>query len=205
MYVGEGRMETMEEDNFFVIGHEEMEDIEPDIPADPSPGLIKRILGELPPQIEYLSGKSVEYKKKINDLKLNIRAKRDELEREKSKIRQEKLTLHKKELEEYFNLIRDMFKDVIESNNKVAKATLTDVINKMKPDKPTKSDLDDIANLESADIQEEIVRLEEELNVAQSYYDMLEARVRRYENKLKVAIAHKGILVAEMQNNIHGT
>ena len=197
-------MNTMEEEDFFVIGRDEIEGIDPDIPADPSPALIKQILGELPSQIEYLSGKSVEYKKKINDLKLTIRAKRDALEREKSRIRQEKLNLHKKELEEYFIILRDMFKDVIESKNKVAKTTLTDVVNKMKPEKPTKSDLDDMANLESASMQGEIVSLEEELNVAQSYYDMLEARVKRYENKLKVAIAHKGILVAEMQNNIHG-
>lgn len=192
----------MEEEDFFVIGKEELEAIEPDIPADPSPALIKKILGELPSQIEYLSGKSVEYKKQINDLKLLIRTKKDALEREKSRIRQDKLSLHKKELEEYFIILRDMFKDVIESKNKVAKTTLTDVVNKMKPEKPTKSDLDDIANLESTPIQDEIVSLEEKLNVAQSYYDLLEARVKRYDNKLKVAIAHKGILVAEMQNHL---
>lgn len=198
----EGRMKMMEEEDFFVITREELESVDPDIPADPSPALIKKILGELPSQIEYLSGRTVECKKQINDLKLLIRTKKDALEREKSRIRQDKLNLHKKEQEEYFVILRDMFKDVIESKNKVAKTTLTDVVNKMKPEKPTKSDLDDIANLESATFQEEIVSLEEQLNVAQSYHDLLEAKVKRYDNKLKVAIAHKGILVAEMQNHL---
>jgi hypothetical protein len=44
--------------------------------------------------------------------------------------------------------------------------------------------------------------LEERKNNLEVYFDLLQARVKKYDNKLKSAIAHKGILVEEMKNQL---
>lgn len=177
----------------------EVESLETEIPADASPELIKDLLGKLPAEIEYWSRRAVELKGQINNLRVVISGKNDFLNREKSRIRQEKLKSHKDEMEEYFKMIKEIFQDVINTENKVTKATLSEVVKTMRPEKPTKADLDDMANIETASLQEEIMSLEERKNKLEVYYDLLNARVKKVDNKLKVTIAHKGILVEEMK------
>ena len=194
----ENEIKGMDE-NFFDLDSSEFEAINPDIPADPSPELIKKILGELPSQIEFITNKSIELQKEIKKTKNNIKTRYSLLEREKSGIRKEERDSYKKELEQYYEMMNDIFQGVINSRNKIAKGTLTDMIKTMKPKELTKSDLDDIANIKTAERQNEISQLEERLSELEITYEMMQARIRKYENKLKVAIAHKGIIVAEMQ------
>jgi hypothetical protein len=198
----DNQTENLVNKNFLEELQKEVENIEPDIPADASATLIKELLGRLPSEIEFWSAKSIELKSQITSVKTLIETKKELLNREKSRIRQEKLKLHKTELEEYFKTIKEIFKEVIESNNKVTKSTLQEMVKAMRPEKPTKADLDDMANIETMDLQDEIMALEERKNNLEVYFDLLQARVKKYDNKLKSAIAHKGILVEEMKNQL---
>jgi len=193
---------TEVDEDFFIIKQNELEDIEPDIPSDPSPALIKKLLGELPSQIEYLKNKSIECKKRINNLKLLIKTKKHSLEIEKSRIRKESLENYQKELKQYLVKMKELFTDVIQSDKKVTKSALQEMVRALKPEKPTKNDLDDIANLQTEDIQQVIFDLEMQLTKYEEYYELLHAKAERYENKFIAARAHKGILVEEMKNHI---
>lgn len=179
---------------------EELKQIEPDIPIDANSALIKELLGRLPAEIEYWSRKQLQIKHKANNAKVEEDKKKDLLNREKSRIRQERLKLHKVELDEYFKNIKEIFEQVIKSNNKATKSTLQEMVKAMRPEKPTKADLDDIANIETEDLQDEIYQLQEERTKLEIYADLLNAKVKRYDNKLKAVISHKGILVEEMKN-----
>lgn len=190
------------EDDFFIIKKEELEDVEPDIPADPSSQLIKKLLGELPSQIEYLKNKSIECKKRINNLKLLIKTKKHSLEIEKSKVRKEFLDNYQNELKQYLTQMKSLFTDVVKSDKRVTKTSLQEMVKAMKPEKPTRSDLDDIATLKTEDIQQVIFDLELQMTKYEEYYELLQAKAERYENKFIAARAHKGILVEEMKNNI---
>lgn len=190
------------DEDFFIIKQNEIEDVEPDIPADPSPYLIKKLLGELPSQIEYLKNKSIECKKRINNLKLLIKAKKYSLDIEKSKIRKESLDNYQNELKQYLTYMKDLFTDVVKSDKKITKTVLQDMVRAMKPEKPTRNDLDDIATLKTEDLQQVIFDLELQLTRYEEYYELLHSKAERYENKFIAARAHKGILVEEMKNNI---
>ena len=199
-------------EEFFTIKAEEIEKIQPDISPDPSLTEIKQLLGELPSQIEYLKNKIVECKKVISDLKLTIKYKKQVLEREKSKIRQETLKNYQIELKKFFRKFNEKFHDIGKEDEKnsqgkttkssFSKTALQEMIKNLKPEKPTKNDLDDIANIETEIIQDEIVELEKKLIELEKYSDLLQTRAEKYENKFISARAHKGILVEELKNNI---
>lgn len=190
------------EEDFFVIKKEEIEDILPDIPADPSAHLVKKMLGELPSQIEYLKNKSIECKKRINNLKLLIKTKKYSLELEKSKVRKDNLDNYQKEFKRYVTSMKSMIENAESSDRKITKGYMQEMFKLLKPEKPTRSDLDDIASLETKDTQQYIFDLEMQLTKYEEYYELLQAKAEKYENKFIAVRAHKGILVEEMKNNI---
>lgn len=193
-------IEEVINDEYLKKLQEEVDNIEPDIPSDASPTLIKELLGRLSSEIDYWSGKAVMVRSRLNDQKVKIDTKKEMAEREKSKVRQQQKQMHKEEEKEFLEMANKMFLDVINAKNKVAKSTLQELLRSMKPDKPTKSDLDDIANIETEYLYREIDKLIEEKNRLEMYHDLLQAKVKKYENKLKAVISYKGILVAEMNN-----
>lgn len=201
MSKGESEEEALlgEHKDLFSISKQELEEIESDVPLNPSKEEIKKILSELPAQIEYLKTKGIACKTQIENLKLLIKHKKQILERDKSRIRQEKLEAYKAEQEQYYEQMKEVFKDVVDSDSKLAKSTLQEMLKVMRPEKPSRSELDDFAIMETDALQEEIIRLERKLNRYEEILDLLKVRSEKFENKLKVAISHKGILVAEMQ------
>lgn len=197
---------------FFAITPEEMENIKPDISPDPTIAEIKELLGELPSQIEYLQNKAIECKKSIAEFKLMVKHKKQVLERQKSEIRYNALKKHQEDQREFFRKFNERFSDTgskeVSSETKkvkgstLSKAALQELVKNLKPEKPTKNDLDDIANIETGEAQDIIVELESKLIELERYYDLLNTKVDKFENKFISARAHKGILVEEMRNDI---
>lgn len=190
-------------DDFFKKMEEQMTEIEPDIEPDPSIDKIKALLGEVPAQVEYLKIRTIEVRKKIQDLKLLAKAKRNSLEIEKSKIRQESLENYQKELKLFLTSSKALFEDVINGKKKLPNTVLQEMIKAIKPEKPTQNNLDDLANLKTESIQKEILAIEQKVNQYEELYGILSTMAEKYENKNLAARAHKGLIEAEMRNHIN--
>lgn len=190
-------------DDFFKKMEEQMTEIEPDIEPDPSIDKIKQLLGEVPAQVEYLKIRTIEVRKKIQDLKLLAKAKRNSLEIEKSRIRQESLENYQKELKQFLTSSKALFEDVINGKKKLPNTVLQEMIKAIKPEKPTQNNLDDLANLKTESIQKEILAIEQKVNQYEELYGILSTMAEKYENKNLAVRAHKGLIEAEMRNHIN--
>ena len=190
-------------DDFFKKMEEQMTEIEPDIEPDPSIGRIKELLGEVPAQIEYLKIRTIEVRKKIQDLKLLVKAKRNSLEIEKSRIRQDSLVKYQKELKQFLTSSKALFDDVKDGKKKLPNTVLQEMIKAIKPEKPTQNNLDDLANLQTEAMQSEIFEIEKKVNQYEELYGILSTMAEKYENKNLAARAHKGLIEAEMRNQIN--
>lgn len=191
--------------NFFDLKKEEVENIKPEISPDPPLPEIKKLLGELPSQIDHLKTKSVECKKYIRDIRLQIKFKKQNREIKMSEIRQESLSEYVKENKQFFKTFQEKFGEKSKDQKPtrgLSKAGVQEIIKNLKPEKPTKNDLDDIANIKTALEADEIYKLESKLNEFEHLYELLQTKAEKYENKFISARAHKGILVEELKNKI---
>lgn len=193
----------------YMVENSQIEELAPTIPADPSPELIKELLGTLPAKIEFLKMKLVECKKQIQDYKILIKGKRQVLEIEKSKIRQKHQQEYNEANKKFAGNYKKNFIDKPKEDegkknqkNAITKVAIQELIKVLRPEKPTKNDLDDLANLETENLQYEILNLEVEMNKVEEYYEYLQVKSEKYENVFISARALKGILVEEMKNGI---
>lgn len=194
---------TSLDENFFKNMARDMKDLEPDIEPDPSIVRIKTLLGEVPAQIEYLQVRTVEVKKKIQEVKLFLKAERTSLELEKSKIRQEQLETYQSELRKYIVSAKSLFDDVANGKKKLPSSVLQEMIKAIKPEKPTQSNLDDLANLRTEEKQNKLIELERKVNEYEELYGILVATAEKFENKRLAVRDHKGLLEAEMRNGLN--
>lgn len=192
-----GKSNQEKEEKYYNIKFEEVEDIEADIPADPSPELIKKLIGELPSQIEYLENKAIEIKKKMQDMKLIVRARKAAIELQKSRIRQEYVEKYQKELKKYIEDCKNFLEDP--TLQKLSKTERADMIKTLKPEKPTKNDLDDIANLRTEEAQREVFKLEKAFIALEEQYELTMTKVKKYENKNLAARAHARIIEQDLK------
>lgn len=190
-------------DDFFKNMDKEMSLVEPDIEPDPSIATIKALLGEVPAQVEYLKVRSIEVRKKIQQVKLAIKAKKINLDLQKSHIRQEYLEKYQMELKEYITSAKTLFEDVATGKKKLPNSVLQEMLKAIKPEKPTQNNLDDLANLKTESIQKEILIIEKQVNDYEELYSILSTMAEKYENKNLAVRAHKGLLEAEMRNQIN--
>lgn len=189
--------------DFFKQMDEQMANIKSEIGPDPSIGEIRELLGEVPAQIEYLKVRTIEVRKKVQDLKLIVKAKRNSLEIKKSKIRQETLEGYQKDLKEYITTAKSLFDDVTTGKKKLPNTVLQEMIKAIKPEKPTQNHLDDMSNLKTEKEQTEIFAYEKKIIEYEELYGVLNAMAEKYENKNLAVRAHKGLMEAEMRNNIN--
>jgi hypothetical protein len=194
-----------EENEYFSMYLEDLKNISPDIPIDPSPDAIKQILGETGSLIEYMQVKMIEFKKMIDDKKWQARTKKEFMEIERGRIRQERAKKYQKQIKDYVEEVKKLFQNENKTSttpNKadaIPKAILQEVVKSLKPDKPTKNELDDLAMGQTQETQEEIFAIEKEIIDLEEQRSFLQAKIEKYENKFKAAIAIKGILVEEMK------
>jgi len=188
------------DENFFKQIANEFEALSPDMESDPGIETIKEIMGEVSAQKAYLRERVVEVKKKIQDLKLLIKAKRTSLEIEKSKIRQESLESYQKENKQYILDGKKLAEELIEGKKKLPNAIVIELLKNMRPEKPTQNVLDDVANLKTEKSQKEIFVIEKKVNEYEELLGMLETLADKYEDKKFTAYKHATIWEAELRS-----
>lgn len=176
--------------------------IKPDIEPDPSIGLIKELLGEVPAQIERIQGILIEVKKFMMDYKIMIKSAKTKLEIEKSRIRTETLNAYQKELKDSIIKAEELFADIKKENKKLPTALVQEMLKVMRPEKPTQNYLDDVANLKTEELQNKIHKYEMDYNNIEKQVAMLESLVERYQNKLISVRGHRSLKQEEMRNNL---
>lgn len=192
------------DDRFFEKMAEQMKSVEPDIEPDPSISTIKELLGQVTAEVEYLKLKTIQVRKKIQDFKLLVKAKRNALEVQKSRIRQEALEVYQVELKQYIINAKELFNDVSDGKKKLPNSVLQEMLKVMKPEKPTQNNLDDLAILKTEELQKAIIMCEKKTNEYEELHGILSTMAEKYESKNLAVRAHKGLLEAELRNLNHG-
>ncbi|GAB6441285.1 hypothetical protein bcgnr5369_03810 [Bacillus cereus] len=172
------------------------------LPKTPDKEMVKRLLLELPQQITFLDNQAVEFKKEIKDAKTAAKAKKNLLEIEKSEIRKIEIEKFSKEHELYMSRTQELMREIMnsdEQNASLKKAYLQEVARAIKPERPTRADLDDIANIKTKHLQEDIDELEKRISDYQFELDLLAIKKDFYNNMWITVRAYKGIIVEEMR------
>lgn len=164
---------------------------------------IKQLLIELPNQIQNLENIKLKYEKDIRDLKLLIKGIEKQIEKEKSRIRQNLLTDYYNKYDEYKRESKKLFDKIKESNEEtsIKRLYLQEMIKVLKPEKPTQYELEDKANTAEIVIglENKIEELQEELQKLQDIFDGIKVKLKRLENIFIAIRAYRDIVVAEIR------
>lgn len=161
----------------------EIIEIEYDIPVDPTPDDLKRILSEASAVIEYLDIKRIEAKKQFDLVKLAIQLKKSDIEIEKSRVRQRINEEYQKSTKESAEEQKKFLNKVEAGDLKMSSTMMMEIIKGYRPEKPTTKELDDRANLETKKMVGELAFLERQAIELEEQVELLKAKVKRYENK----------------------
>lgn len=175
------------------------------LPNAPDKITIKRLLIELPNRLLFLQNEVLNYKKQHGNSKLEINSKKRKLEIEKSEVRKKEMDAHNDLLKEFRIKSEEIMLNVMGSNEgaSLKKTYLQEMLKIHAPSKPTRSDLDDIANVETAHLQKEIDELESTISDFSLELEILNTKKDFYENMWITIRAYKGILVEEMRMGEH--
>jgi bifunctional N-acetylglucosamine-1-phosphate-uridyltransferase/glucosamine-1-phosphate-acetyltransferase GlmU-like protein len=172
------------------------------LPVAPTKETIKRLLIQLPQQITSLETQTLEVKKEIGDGKVVLKAKKNLLDIEKSEVRKKEIDKFQKENASYMLRTQDLMREIMnsqEQNASLKKAYLQEVSRVLKPERPTKADLDDLANIETKHLQKEIDDLEEKINSCQFELEVLSTKRDFYNNMWVTFRKYSDIVVNEMR------
>jgi len=194
------KKDMKEEKDFFALEESEIRKIIPTLPINPGPEVIKENLSRLPAQIEYLEELEVVKKSEVQEMKTLLKAKNKALDITKSKIRQEYMKRWKEEMKNYIPNIKKLFED-FENDPNMNKIMMQQLIKDLKPEKPTKNDLDDFANLKTEDVQKELYQLEKMLNALEAEYEAIRVKINKYENTYISVRAHVRMLEKQYDRN----
>ena len=197
-----GLMEQLFVSHQHIVKEQDLNMFITNLPKAPSKEMIKMLLIELPQQITFIDNYALEFKKQIGDAKTALKAKKSLLEIRKSEIRQKELEKFQKEHKEYMERTQELMREIMnseEQNASLKKAYLQEVSRVLKPERPTKSDLDDMANIGTKDLQEDIDELEQVISQSQQELDLLTTKKDFYNNMWVTMRAYKGVIVEEMR------
>lgn len=167
--------------------------VSPVLPLNPDVSVIRENLSIIPAELEYWQGLAVQKKAEIQDVKTYIKGKNKSLELYKSKIRTEGMKKWKDEMKEYLPNVKRLFAEY-ERDPNMNKMIMQQLIKDLRPEKPTKNDLDDLANLKTEGMQKEIHSLEKNVNSLESEYEALKIKINLYENTYISVRAHVRLL-----------
>ena len=202
MYKDKQNKFELEQSNAQVIENMDFDKLINTLPASPDKSTVKRLLIELPSRLLSLQTEYVDRKRDIGDLKVVLKTKKTLLEREKSESRKRNMDAYNNKRLEFKNKSQEVMEKIMNSsdNASLKKAYLQELIGVLKPEKPTKSELDDNADIETYYLQEEINELEEKINEASMDLEVLSTKIDFFDNMFVTIRAYKGILVEEMRN-----
>lgn len=185
-----------------LIKHEDIKFYMTNIPKAPEKETVKRLLIELPQQITSLDYQALEFKEQIGKMKVTLKAKKNLMDIEKSEIRKKEMEKFQKEHDLYMQRTQDLMREIMNSNEQNAslkKAYLQEVSRVLKPEKPTKADLDDIANIKTKHLQNEIDDFESQINDYQFELEILETKKDFYNNMWVTLRKYTDVVVNEMK------
>lgn len=192
---------TLGSESYKIVEKTEFDDFLISLPQEPDKGAIKRLLIELPSQLLYLQNKTIEFKKQIGDTKVLVKTKKTLLEYEKSDIRKRELDDYVSKLKEFQKKSEEILRTTLESkeNASLKKLYAQEMLKVYTPQKPTRADLEDIANVETYHLQKEIDQLEENIKDYVLELDIINTKKDFYDNMWVTIRAYKGILIEEMR------
>lgn len=167
----------------------EFHELQPVLPIAPTPPMVQEALSMLPAQIDYWEELQIAVQTQRDELKVLIKGKNRAMEIKKSEIRMDVMKRYKEKMKDYLPNVKQLFKD-FENDPNMNKMMLQMLIKDLKPEKPTKNDLDDLANLKTEALQEEIYELEQQLVQLESEYEVIRVKVNRYNNAFISIRAH---------------
>ena len=171
------------------FNEKEFHELSPVLPLAPTPGVVQASLSTLPAQIEYWEELEIALQAQKDELKVLIKGRNRALEITKSQIRMEVMKKYQTKMKEFLPNVKQLFKD-FENDPNMNKMIMQMLIKELKPEKPTKNDLDDLANLKTEQLQEEIFELEKQLVELESEYQAVRVKVNRYNNAYISVRAH---------------
>jgi hypothetical protein len=170
------------------------------IPTDPQKEEIIEILAKAPAAISYEQNLLADFKNQIAMKKLLVKKYDKELERMQSIIKMQKIRDYQRKLEaallaepEKIKLFMTMGYDRVGAKERVKLD---------RPDKPTATDLKDIAIIETKGFYEENIHpLEEEINFAENNYEKEKVKYNLFENNFRASQSIKGLIQQDANNH----
>lgn len=181
--------DDQKKEKYKTFNEKEFHELSPVIAIAPTPPMVQEALSMLPAQIEYWEELEISCKTQKEELKVLIKGKNRAMEITKSKIRMDVMKRYQAKMKEFLPNVKKLFQD-FENDPNMNKIMMQMLVKEMKPEKPTKNDLDDLANLKTEELQEEIYDLEQQLVQIESEYEAIRIKVNRYNNAYISVRAH---------------
>lgn len=187
-----------------VVQERDFETFITELSLAPDKETIKRLLIELPSQILYLQNQILDYRRRLGETKVALKANKAHKENLKSEIRKKEMDKYMIEVGEFRTKSQELMTQVMNSddNASLKKTYLQEMLRVIKPEKPTQTVLDDIAEVETYEVQKQINEAEEQIMYFQGEIDSLQAKEDMYDNMFISVRAYKGILIEEMNKNM---
>lgn len=171
------------------------------IPTDPQKEEIVEILSKNPAVISYIQNILVEIKNDISMKKILVKKKERELDSVQSQVRIETIRLYKHKLEEKISNEPIRLKELMIDFG-MNKSEAKEIVKLERPDKPTATDLKDIAINKTANFYDEhILPLELEIQELEKSYNEWKVKYDLFENNFKASQSIKGLIQSDIKNH----
>lgn len=173
------------------------------IPSDPQKEEIIEILAKSPSVISYIQNILSEIKGNISMKKMLIKKEERELDRQQSQIRMDAQMSYKRRLQEALEGESKRMDELMEAGFKAAE--IKERLKLERPEKPTATDLRDVAVLRTQHFYNaNIAPLEEQIQELEKDYELWKVRYNLFENNFKSSQSIKGLIQQEL-NNYNGS
>ena len=168
-----------------------------ELPSNPLPEQVIELLSKLPSEMGYIENQLVELKKEANDLKLLIKGKKMAWDLEQSRIRLTYSKHYREKMLQWVNESSDKINEL--AKNGLTRTEAKEMLKQMKPEKPTKNDLDDFALIRTEALQKEIEDYEQRLLNVENLYEAKKVNYNILDNNFRATISIKGLVQRDME------
>lgn len=167
------------------------------IPSDPKPGQIIELLSKLPSEMGYVQNQLVELENRKNLLKAQLKGKKRACDLEMSKIRLTISKHYREKIQSWVNESAKKIDDLVQTG--LTRTEAKDMIKMLKPERPTKNDLDDLALVRTENLQREIEHFENQLIEIENAYEAKKVMFNILDNNFRATISIKGLVQRDME------
>lgn len=171
------------------------------IPVEPRVEQIIQLLAVLPNQIAQESIKLISLRREIDEKKLLLKGEVKNLELHQAAVRKYITRQYKNALKEFvYHGFEAQVLNIRGANELLTEKEIRDLAKQLRPDKPTRLDLDDVSITEkNTKFKNEIIhKKEEELVLLQEEFEIQRIVVVYLENNLRAVTSIKGLIQNEL-------